>query len=289
MSTALDDNDIIEIDMIDYGKRLEKWFQQHPKVLVALSGGVDSCLVAFLARQINGKESAISLIGVSPSLKKRDLQMAESFCDENDIQYHHINPNEINDSNYASNPVNRCYFCKTALYQKMHEVKDTYFPGFEILNGNNFSDRGDYRPGMEAAKEFHALSPLMDCGLEKDTIRELALKYNLKVWDKPASPCMSSRFPYGEEITVDKLKMVEQAEELLFGFGFSDVRVRINELNAKIEVPSKELTQLKKMAPGLTQKFKDLGFKTVEIDDEGLVSGKLNRGIREIKNSHNTL
>jgi uncharacterized protein len=263
----------------DYEKRLEVWFQQHPKVLVALSGGVDSCLVAFFARKINGRESAISLIGVSPSLKKRDLQLAESFCDENNIEYLHIHPNEIKDLNYAANPVNRCYYCKSALYKEMNEVKDTRYPGFEILNGNNFSDRGDYRPGMEAAKEFQALSPLMDCGFEKDAVRKLASKYNLKVWNKPASPCMSSRFPYGEEITVDKLKMVEHAEELLFDLGFSDVRVRINGLNALVEVPLEELIQLKGMVKDLKQKFSALGFQTLELDDEGLISGKLNRGI----------
>jgi uncharacterized protein len=264
---------------IDYEKRLEEWFQQHPKVLVALSGGVDSCLVAFFARKLNGRDSAISLIGVSPSLKKRDLLLAESFCNENNIKYRHIHPNEIDDSNYSTNPVNRCYYCKSALYKEMIEVKDTCYPGFEILNGNNFSDRGDYRPGMEAAKEFKASSPLMDCGLEKDAVRKLALKYNLKVWDKPASPCMSSRFPYGEEITVDKLKMVEQAEELIFDLGFSDVRVRVYGLNAKVEVPAEELIQLKGMVKDLKQKFTALGFQTLELDDEGLVSGKLNRGI----------
>lgn len=264
---------------IDYEKRLKKWFQQHPRVLVALSGGVDSCLAAFFARKFNGRDSAIALIGVSPSLKTRDLQLAESFCRENSIDFLHIHPNELSNSNYAANPINRCYHCKSALYQEMIEVKDSTYPGFEIVNGNNFSDRGDYRPGMDAAKEFHALSPLMDCGLEKNTIRELALKYNLKVWNKPASPCMSSRFPYGEKITVDKLKMVEDAEDLLFNLGFSDVRVRIYGLNAKIEVPPEELVLLKEIAEDIQQKFLALGFHALELDEEGLVSGKLNRGI----------
>lgn len=263
----------------EYEKRLEEWFKKHPKVLVALSGGVDSCLVAYLARKFNNKASAISLIGVSPSLKKRDLDLAKSFCAENDIEYLKIYPNEINDDNYASNPVNRCYYCKSALYKEMLETQDTYYPGFDILNGNNYSDRGDYRPGMEAAKEFEALSPLADCGLEKDMIRTLAAKYKLNVWDKPASPCMSSRFPYGEAITREKLAMVEQAEDFIFDMGFSDVRVRVSNTNAKVEVPSDEIDKLKESTEAINAKLIEIGFEKLVVDEEGLVSGKLNRGI----------
>lgn len=263
----------------EYELRLEKWFKEHPKVLVALSGGVDSCLVAYLARKFNNKTSAVSLIGVSPSLKKRDLDLALDFCNSHDIEYLKIYPNEISDENYSSNPVNRCYYCKSALYKEMLETQDTYYPGFDILNGNNYSDRGDYRPGMEAAKEFEALSPLADCGLEKDMIRTLAAKYKLNVWDKPASPCMSSRFPYGEKITKEKLAMVEQAEDFIFDMGFSDVRVRISETNAKVEVPSGEVTKLIESKDALNAKLKEIGFEQLEVDDEGLVSGKLNRGI----------
>jgi pyridinium-3,5-biscarboxylic acid mononucleotide sulfurtransferase len=265
--------------MDKYGKLLEEWFKNHPRVLVALSGGVDSCLVAYLARKYNGKEKAVSLIGVSPSLKKRDLILAETFCSDNDIKYLRIYPNEINDTNYASNPVNRCYFCKSALYKEMVEIQQQNFAGFDILNGNNYSDRGDYRPGMKAAGEFQALSPLMDCGLEKETIRQLALKYKLKVWDKPASPCLSSRFPYGENITVEKLNMVEKAEEIIFDMGFSDVRVRINNSKAVVEVPSDEISRLKGFENDLIKKFDGLGFRSLQLDEEGLVSGKLNRGI----------
>lgn len=263
----------------EYELKLKEWFESHPKVLVALSGGVDSCLVAWLARKYNGKSNAVSLIGVSPSLKQRDLDMAIRFCEANDIEYLKIYPNEIEDEQYASNPVNRCYFCKSALYKEMLEVQEMYYDGFDILNGNNYSDRGDYRPGMEAAKEFEALSPLADCGLEKDMIRAISEKYKLEVWDKPASPCMSSRFPYGEQITKDKLKMVEKAEDLVFDLGFSDVRVRYVESNAKIEVPASEIEKLKSVEAQLKGRFEEMGFGQLEVDEEGLVSGKLNRGI----------
>lgn len=269
----------IKLSVQDYEIRLAEWFKKHPKVLVALSGGVDSCLVAYLARKYNGKNAAVSLIGVSPSLKKRDLDLAKRFCETNDIEYLKIYPNEIKDENYSSNPVNRCYYCKSALYKEMLETQDMYYEGFDILNGNNHSDRGDYRPGMEAAKEFEALSPLADCGLEKEMIRELSAKYNLEVWDKPASPCMSSRFPYGEQITEEKLAMVEKAEDLIFDLGFSDVRVRLSSTNAKIEVPSDEVGKLKEVRSELDAKLKQMGFENLEVDEEGLVSGKLNRGI----------
>jgi uncharacterized protein len=262
-----------------YERKLQNWFAKHPKVLVALSGGVDSCLVAYLARKYNGKEHAISLIGISPSLKKRDLLIAESFCAEHAIAYLKIFPNEMSDANYASNPTNRCFYCKTALYKEMLDVQQKKFPGYEILNGNNYSDRGDYRPGMQAAKELDALSPLLECGLEKDVIRKLALKYKLKVWDKPASPCLSSRFPYGESITVDKLKMVEQAENYLFDLGFSDVRVRSKQSKAVVEVPFNEISHLKAAQEKIEQHLVQFGFTAVEIDAEGLVSGKLNRDI----------
>jgi uncharacterized protein len=259
--------------------RLKEWFELHPRVLVALSGGVDSCLVAYLARKLNGKKNAIALIGVSPSLKKRDLDLAIGFCLEHDIQYLKVFPNEIEDENYSSNPKNRCYYCKSALYSEMLVVQQLKYNDFDILNGNNYSDRGDYRPGMEAAKEKNALSPLADCGVEKEMIRELSNAYGLSVWNKPASPCLSSRFHYGEAITVSKLHMVEQAEELVNNLGHKDVRVRIKNMDAKIEVPHSEVVMLKSQRDYLYLELQRIGFNKVEIDEEGLISGKLNREI----------
>lgn len=262
-----------------YESRLEEWFATNPKVLVALSGGVDSCLVAWLARKYNGKEGAVSLIGVSPSLKQRDLELAKRFCTTHDIEYKEIYPKEMENESYASNPVDRCYHCKSELYKEMIEIQKEDFPNFIICNGNNYSDRKDYRPGMQAASEYNSLSPLADCQLEKDMIRFIAEKYKLEVWDKPASPCMSSRFPYGESINADKLKMVEEAEELIFAMNFSDVRVRYVNGDARIEVPADEVARLKVSIGDVEDLLKDLGFGAIEIDEEGLVSGKLNRGI----------
>ncbi len=261
-------------------KRLKQWFENHPKVLVALSGGVDSCLVAFMAHKYLGKINAVSVVGVSPSLKTKDYWVTRDFCTEHDIELIEINTDEIDDPNYSSNPVNRCFFCKSNLYEEMHEVRIKDYPDYILVNGNNISDRSDYRPGLKAADKYKAYSPLADCGFEKDDIRELARFYNLSVWDKPASPCLSSRFPYGEHITEEKLKMVEKAEDLLNGSGFSDVRVRIFNTKARIEVPQKEISLLQKQIENLTPQIIAFGFTECEIDPEGLVSGKMNRAIR---------
>lgn len=261
--------------------RLKEWFEKNPKVLVALSGGVDSCLVAFMARKFLGRENAISVVGVSPSLKTRDYELTVQFCEQHNIQLVEVNPDEINDPNYASNPINRCYFCKSNLYAAMHELQKHQYPEYILLNGNNLTDLGDYRPGLKAAEENKAYSPLAECGFNKEDIRHLARKYNLSVWDKPASPCLSSRFPYGETITVDKLKMVEKAENLLNSYGFSDVRVRYQNTKARIEVPAGEIGQLDKLFDDISSKIVSFGFTDCEVDAEGLVSGKMNRVLKK--------
>ncbi|QQS52819.1 MAG: ATP-dependent sacrificial sulfur transferase LarE [Bacteroidota bacterium] len=261
---------------------LKDWFKEHPRVLVALSGGVDSCLLSYLARKYCGKQNAVALIGVSPSLKQRELENAKHFCNNHDIVLQEIFPDELSDPNYAANPVNRCYFCKHALFTTMHSVRQYQYPDFELINGSNLNDLGDFRPGLAAAQELQALSPLILCGFDKESIRILAQHYQLEVWDKPASPCLSSRFPYGESITVEKLKMVEKAEDLLLDKGFSSVRVRYIQSAARIEVPLSELEKLNLLKTELQDSFKSIGFYHLEIDQEGLVSGKLNKEINRL-------
>lgn len=256
-----------------------RWFRNHPKAMTALSGGVDSCLTAYLARQFLGKEHAIAIIGDSPALKRRDLDQALNFCHQHDIRYQTVSPGEINDPRYNSNPEDRCFWCKNSLYTAMKQLKETGFPEFTLINGNNQSDRGDYRPGLEAADQYQVMSPLADCGFEKDDIREMAQYFGLQEWDKPASPCLSSRFPYGISISKEKLKMVEEAENLLNKQGFKDVRARYRNGNVSIEVPPEEISLLKNKMPMIDTELKKLGFGEITIDQEGLVSGKLNRAI----------
>jgi uncharacterized protein len=256
--------------------KIAEWLESHPKVLVALSGGVDSSLLAFLTNKILGKENAQSVIGISPSLKERDLLLAREFCARYDITLQEIDPGEMSDESYVTNPVNRCYFCKTALYTSMNKLVSDAFKGYEILNGNNATDLSDYRPGKKAAEEKHVFSPLADCGITKEEIRAEAKRLNLQIWNKPASPCLSSRVAYGEMITVEKLKMIEKAENYLSDHGFSDVRVRYYPGKVLIEVPKAEIPALQQLK-SLDATMQEIGLPNWHIDKEGLVSGKLNR------------
>ena len=161
----------------------------------------------------------------------------------------------------------------------MGQVRMEKYSDFFMINGSNKSDLGDYRPGLKAADKYKVLSPLADCNFEKEDIRQMAWHFDLQEWDKPASPCLSSRFPYGTGITLDKLKMVEQAEELVNRYGFKDVRARYRSGDASIEVPANDVSRLMKYIPELNKQLQRIGFKKVFVDEEGLVSGKLNRAI----------
>jgi len=256
---------------------IENWFREKTsKVIIAFSGGVDSCLVAFLANKFLGKENVFAIISASPSLKQKDLTIAIDFCKQFEINLEIIETKEMDDTRYSSNPVNRCYFCKINLYDELQNISLKY-PDSIIVNGQNFDDLSDYRPGKEAAKEFKVYHPLADCKLSKNEIRELARYFNLPTSDKPASPCLSSRIPYGSEVTHKKLRQIEAAENILNDFGFHDVRVRHYNNLAKIEVPTNRLEELLNVQEDISQKILQLGFDRFEIDKEGLVSGKLNR------------
>lgn len=265
---------------------LENWFKQRKGSIVAFSGGIDSTLVLYLARKFQGRDSAIGVISNSESLKNKDFKLAQSFCEEFDIQLRVIKTDELSDSNYSENPINRCFFCKDHLFHDLQEMKKEY-PGFEVLSGTNYDDLGDYRPGIDAAQKNLVLSPLVDCKITKDEIREIARHFNLPNWNKPASPCLSSRIPYNQAVTLEKLKQIEAAEDILNSYGFEDVRVRHFGTFGRIEVQKDDLDKLLTIKDKVYSDIKNLGFARVEIDDEGLVSGKMNRAINtsELKNN----
>ncbi|MCB8995169.1 MAG: ATP-dependent sacrificial sulfur transferase LarE [Bacteroidales bacterium] len=259
-------------------KNLKDWISKEKGVIVAFSGGIDSSLLLYVARLVLGKEKTIAVVSKSESLKARDFEIAQSFCRQYDILLEVIHTQEMEDSRYNENPVNRCYFCKDHLYNDLLTVVKK-FPDFRVLNGTNLDDHSDYRPGLQAALEYQVLSPLAECKFNKQDIRDIARNYELPNWDKPASPCLSSRVPYTHKITRKKLVEIENAENFLNDSGFIDVRVRHYGEYGRIEVKPDDLPRLMAMKESLIPKIKEFGFKEIEIDEEGLVSGKLNRVI----------
>lgn len=265
--------------------KLEDWYSRRTGSIVAFSGGIDSSLVLFLARNWQGRENAIGVISRSESLKTRDYHLAKEFSRQFDIQMEVIETRELEDDRYSSNPVDRCFFCKDHLYSDLQNICERY-PGFPVLNGTNADDYSDYRPGLKAAKQYEIHSPLADCGVSKIEIREMARHFGLPNWDKPASPCLSSRIPYTHPITRKKLVEIEKAEELLNGFGFEDVRVRHYGDHGRIEVRKEDLSRLMLVKDEVTAGIMEVGFSRVVIDEEGLVSGKLNRSLKVKGKSH---
>lgn len=254
---------------------LSSWFKEKKKTITAFSGGIDSSLVLYLSNYYL-ESDAIGCISNSASLKKSELELAKAFCHKYDISLELITTNEMEDEEYLSNPSNRCYFCKNHLYDSVNALREK-FPDHVVLNGSNLDDLGDYRPGLQAASEHKVFSPLVDCGVTKDAVRAISKHLGIEHWDKPASPCLSSRVPYGLAINAKMLEEIEAAESILNRHGFRDVRVRHYTEEAKIEVPADELNKLNDLFPQISEEIKNVGFKRCIIDNEGLVSGKLNR------------
>ena len=254
------------------------WFADCPGALVAFSGGVDSSLVAFLARTLLGPARVLAVISASPSLKLSDLDAAKAFCLSHSVPLRVIRTAELDNPDYYTNPANRCYFCKYTLYRDL-DVYAQEFAGWWLLNGTNHDDLGDYRPGIQAGSEFQVRSPLAECGFQKPAVRALAAALGLECWDKPASPCLSSRIPYGQRVTEQKLRQIEAGEQFLNELGFPVARVRHNEGRAVVEVPAERLAELGRVADAVRAHLLGFGFQAVEIDFEGFVSGKLNRAL----------
>ena len=246
-------------------------------VCIAYSGGVDSTLVASLAFEQLGKK-AVAITGISPSLANNLREEAKSQAKWIGIKHIEIKTSELNQSSYSKNPKDRCYACKKELHRNTTYLSKKLNYNI-VLDGVNLDDLKDYRPGIEAAKKAGVVSPLAKFEFSKKDVRDISRSLGFPWWDKPAQPCLSSRFPYGHEITSERLKMVEKAEEYLKKGGLSDVRVRCHDVNARIEIPKDELKHFfdKYDFSELVQYFSNLGFNCTSLDLEGLVSGKLNR------------
>lgn len=257
--------------------QLHKLFKGMDRALIAYSGGIDSTLVAKIAWDILG-DRALAVTAVSPSLLPEDLEDAKIQAAEIGIAHRLIETDEMANPNYTSNPINRCYFCKSELYDTLKPLAQSLGYSYTV-DGVNADDLHDYRPGIQAAKERGTRSPLAEVGLSKLEVRELSKFLGLSCWDKPAQPCLSSRFPYGEEITVEKLQRVGQAERYLRNLGLTTVRVRSDGSTAKIEIPTNTIRPFVQTTnlPQLVEAFQGYGFTYVTLDLEGFRSGKLNQ------------
>ena len=262
--------------------QLKKIFTQMERALIAYSGGVDSTLVAKIAWDVLG-DRALAVTAVSPSLLPEELEDARVQAAEIGIIHELVNTQEMENPNYTSNPVNRCYFCKSELHDTLKPLALQRGYAY-IVDGVNADDLGDYRPGIQAAQERGVRSPLAEVGVTKVEVRQLSQQLGLPWWDKPSQPCLSSRFPYGEEITVGKLQRVGRAEVYLRQLGWQNLRVRSEGDTARIELPPEQIQKfvLTTNLEQLVARFQDYGFVYVTLDLEGYRSGKLNRVLEKV-------
>ena len=266
-----------ESSLIEHRDRLIETLRGYGRLAVAYSGGIDSTVVAQAAHEALG-DAAIAVTAVSDSLAAGELEEAQDLARRIGIRHRVIRTEEFADPNYLRNNPDRCYFCKSELYGRLagllKELEvDT------IVSGANTDDLGDHRPGMRAASEHGVRHPLQECGLSKADVRALAKAWDLPTWDKPATPCLSSRIAYGEDVTTEKVRMIDQAEQWLRQRGLRLLRVRYHKGDmARIEVPLDELPRLAQpeVRDALVQTFRALGFKFITLDLEGFRSGSLN-------------
>lgn len=257
-------------------KLLQDNIKSRGSAAIAFSGGVDSTFLVYAAHEVLG-DKLIAVTATSSTYPERELKEAIQYAKDMGVKHIIINSEELDIEGFAQNPKNRCYYCKKELFTKIARVaKDN---GVEyIFDGSNIDDTGDYRPGMQAARELNVVSPLKESGLTKEDIRELSRKLNLPTWDKPAFACLSSRFPYGTQITKPKLKMVEEGEQFLLDMGIRQIRVRHHGDIARIEVSPEEREQFFdiKVMDNISNKFKQIGFIYVTLDMSGYRTGSMN-------------
>jgi uncharacterized protein len=249
-------------------------------LIIAFSGGVDSAYLAWVATQVLG-DKALSVTAESPSYPDHHRQLALTVAREFGLHHEIVHTSEFERAEYRANPVNRCYYCKHELYTVLSRLaRDRGFAA--IADGSNADDRGDYRPGRTAAREFGVRSPLDEAGLTKTDIRELSRRAGLPTWDEPASACLSSRIPYQSEVTDAKLRMIERAEQVLRDLGFRVFRVRHHDTLARLEIDRDELPRA--IAPPVNEvivrELRVIGYQHVTLDLQGYRRGSLNEGLR---------
>ena len=276
MQQAHDRN--IPLDSLDRKReQLLDLIRSFESCAVAFSAGVDSTVVAKAAQLALGPR-AVAVTGVSASLADGEGEQARQLADLIGIRHEMIETDEFANEDYLRNDTDRCYHCKNELFTQIEKIAPRLGVAV-ILSGANADDVGDYRPGMQAAREHSVRSPLWECGITKEELRRLAAYWELPVWDKPAMPCLASRVAYGEEVTPQRLQMIDRGEVLLRNQGLPTVRVRYHKGDmARLEVPVDQLARLVEpsLRDKLVEEFKELGFRCVTLDLEGFRSGSLN-------------
>jgi pyridinium-3,5-biscarboxylic acid mononucleotide sulfurtransferase len=264
-------------DVESKAARLVDLIAGYDSCAVAFSGGIDSTVVAKGAQLALGQR-AVAVTGTSASLAAGELDEAQALAELIGIRHEVISTDEFANPDYVRNAPDRCYHCKTELYTQIEGMSERLGVRV-ILNGANLDDLGDYRPGLKAAGEHRVASPLVECGFHKSDVRQLAAHWKLPTWDKPASPCLSSRVAYGEAVTPERLAMVDHAEQYLRQQGLRTVRVRYHQGDvARLEVPSESIERLcqPEVRTALVARLRELGFKFITLDLEGFRSGSLN-------------
>ena len=252
-------------------EQVTEYLQKFGGVLVAFSGGVDSSVLAALAYRALGQKS-IAVTAQSQTLPRRELESAKRTAKDIGINHMVIPYNELDEPGFAQNPVDRCYHCKTGLFRALRALAQD--EGFEaVADGTNASELTGHRPGHRASLEQHIVTPFADMGITKDEIRQMGRSLGLNIWDKPQQACLSSRFPYGNTITAEELKQVEQAEEFICDLGVEQYRVRHHGDTARIEVPEKYFSLIISNKENIIARFKSLGYNYITLDLEGFRSG----------------
>ena len=259
--------------------------EQMRSVIVAYSGGVDSAFLAAVANEALGRK-ALSVTAVSPSLAPSELDEATDLANRIGLNFMTIETNEIDRPDYQANNPDRCFFCKDELYT--HLVRFAEEESFDsIVNGTNVDDLGDYRPGIEAAKQYGVRSPLVEAELTKDDIRALSRDMDLPTWDKPAQACLSSRIPYGTTVTVEALTKIAKAEQFLRSKGFKQLRVRHHDTISRIEIEPSDFSAItsEPLRSEINQEFKNIGYSYITLDLDGFRSGSLNEILSKLGKS----
>jgi uncharacterized protein len=268
------------MNLITKEERLREIFRELDSVIVAYSGGVDSSYVAYVANAELGPR-AVCITGQSASLPEYQRAEIDDVVKKFGFQHEIIRTEELENPGYRANNPDRCFFCKDELYTKLESVARTR--GIKsIVDGSTVDDLGDYRPGRRAASQHAVRSPLIEAGLSKSEVRELSRRVALPTWDKPASPCLSSRIAYGTTVTIERLSKVDRGEEILREFGFREFRVRHHDRLVRLEIAPAELDRVlrKDLIDELARRFRELGFKYVTLDLEGFRSGSMNEVLK---------